>query len=53
MDAMRENGLYDEDKFGETLRIAEVTDRYRNATRRYVCTHNMTVPDTYIVIGDI
>ena len=32
MDAMRENGLYDEDKFGVTLRIAEVTDRYRNAT---------------------
>ena len=53
MDAMRENGLYDEDKFGVTLRIAEVTDRYRNATRRYVCTHNMTVPDTCIVIGDI
>ena len=34
MNAMRENGLYDEDKFGVTLRIAEVTDRYRNATRR-------------------
>ena len=24
MDGMKENGLYDEDKFGVTLRIAEV-----------------------------
>ena len=23
-----------------TLRIAEITDRYRYAARRYVCTHN-------------
>ena len=40
MDSMKENGLYDEDKFGVTLRITEVTDRYRYAARRYVCTHN-------------
>ena len=40
MDAMKENGLYDEDKFGVTLRITEVTDRYRYAARRYVCTRS-------------
>ena len=40
VDAMKENGLYHEDIFGVTLRTAEVTDRYRNAARRYVCAHN-------------
>ena len=38
VDAMKENDMYHEDIFGVTLKTAEVTDRYRNAARRYVRT---------------
>ena len=36
LDAMKENDMYHEDIFGVTLKTAEVTDRYRNAARRYI-----------------